>query len=303
MQNQRLFQILYLLLEHKTLTAQTLASRLEVSVRTILRDVDALCAAKIPLCAIPGRGGGISLMEGYALDKALFSGAEQDELLFALQSLSAVEHINTSAILPKLNALFQKNAESWLEVDFSRWGRDAEDESQFALLKNALLQSRILGFRYFNSNGESKDCTVYPLRLCFKAKTWYLKGFCVERNAFRTYRIARIQNLRLTEKSFDPAAFPLPQDVASIPTDTLVKVILRFSPRSAYRAYDEFRPSEITRHEDGSVTVTAYALPDDWFFQYLLSLESQVEVLSPPFIRQELYVRLKKMLLHYQENS
>ena len=83
----RLFEIVYLLLEKKQITARALAERFEVSVRTIYRDVDALSAAGIPIYASQGRGGGISLTDRFVLDRAALSPEEQARVLTALKSL------------------------------------------------------------------------------------------------------------------------------------------------------------------------------------------------------------------------
>lgn len=87
MKNSRLFEMLYLLVERRSITARELAERLEVSERTIYRDVDALSAAGIPVFTQKGQGGGIRLMEQFVLDRALLSQEEQDEILFALQAI------------------------------------------------------------------------------------------------------------------------------------------------------------------------------------------------------------------------
>ena len=87
MPSSRLFEIVYLLLQRRRMTAAELAERFEVSVRTVYRDIDALSAAGVPVYAIPGKGGGVALMEHCVLDRAAFSEGEQRQLLTALQSL------------------------------------------------------------------------------------------------------------------------------------------------------------------------------------------------------------------------
>ena len=92
MQINRLFEIVYILLERKTITAKELAERFEVSTRTIYRDIEILSQAKIPVYANKGNGGGIGLLEDYVLDKSVLSEEEQNQILFALQSMEKISN-------------------------------------------------------------------------------------------------------------------------------------------------------------------------------------------------------------------
>ena len=122
MKNSRLFEILYLLVEKRALTAGELAKRLEVSERTIYRDIDALSAAGIPVFTQKGQGGGIRLMDQFILDRTLLSQADQDEILFALQATLATGGGTEGDTLARLSALFRRKGTDWLEVDFTGWG-------------------------------------------------------------------------------------------------------------------------------------------------------------------------------------
>ena len=125
MKNSRLFEILYLLVEKRAVTAGELAQRLEVSERTIYRDIEALSAAGIPVFTQQGQGGGIRLMDQFVLDKALLSQAQQDEILFALQAVLAAGSGLEKETLAQLTALFHREGGDWLEVDFTDWGSGA----------------------------------------------------------------------------------------------------------------------------------------------------------------------------------
>ena len=133
MKNSRLFEILYLLVEKRAVTAGELAQRLEVSERTIYRDIDALSAAGIPVFTQKGQGGGIRLMDQFVLDKALLSQAQQDEILFALQAIIATGGGLEGETLARLTALFRREGSDWLEVDFTDWGSGAAERENFAL--------------------------------------------------------------------------------------------------------------------------------------------------------------------------
>ena len=131
MQESRLFQILYYLLDKGQVTAPELAETFEVSVRTIYRDIDALSGAGVPVYTESGRSGGIRLMKGFVLDRAVLSEEEKREILTALQSINAAQRGNNSRILQKLSAVFQLSSADWLEVDFSRWGNSRTDNQKF----------------------------------------------------------------------------------------------------------------------------------------------------------------------------
>ena len=108
MQVNRLFEMLYLLLQKGGMTASALAERFEVSSRTIYRDVETLSAAGIPIYAAKGKGGGIRLLPEFVLNKSLLSENEQNEILFALQSLHAGGAADNRQVLERLSGLFQR---------------------------------------------------------------------------------------------------------------------------------------------------------------------------------------------------
>ena len=113
MQTDRLFQILYLLLGGRQVTARELAERFEVSPRTIYRDIDLLSAAGVPVYGDRGRGGGLRLLPGFVLDRTALTRQQQDDILFALQSLKQTGAQDEQGTLQALAALFQREPEDW----------------------------------------------------------------------------------------------------------------------------------------------------------------------------------------------
>ena len=95
MQTGRLFEIVYLLMERRRMTTEELARELEVSARTIRRDVEALSGAGIPVYMTRGKGGGVHLLDNYVLNKSLVSESEQEEILAALDAADEVKGIPT----------------------------------------------------------------------------------------------------------------------------------------------------------------------------------------------------------------
>ena len=298
MQINRLFEIIYILLNKKSITAKELADRFEVSVRTIYRDIDTLSSAGIPIYASQGKGGGISLLDDYVLDKSVLSEREQNEILYALQSLSITQAPETSRILAKLSSLFNKNRTNWIEVDFSPWGSDEKRTCQFTLIKDAILSLRIIELNYVSSSGEKSIRRVEPVKLIFKVNAWYLQAFCLTRKTYRTFKITRMSDVLMTPEFFSERDFEGFKENNQV-QKTQIDVCLNISAEGAYRIYDEFDEKDITKNKDSSYTVKASMPNGEWIYNYLFSYGSLLEVLEPRDIRLEMKNRIKLMMNKY----
>ena len=96
--NNRLFEIVYILMQKKKITAKELADKFEVSIRTIYRDIETLSGANIPIYASKGKDGGIGLLDEYVLNKTILSEEEQNQILFALQGMKKINGKNEKDI-------------------------------------------------------------------------------------------------------------------------------------------------------------------------------------------------------------
>ena len=299
MQISRLLEIVYLLLERGSVTATELAERFEVSVRTVYRDMDALGEAGIPVCAERGRQGGFHLMESFSLNRSLLSKREQDEILFALQTLNATSAADCGQLLSRLSGLFRRDRTDWIEVDFSEWGNEKEQRERFEQVKSAILECRVIRFTYYGSDGNQSDRKVEPLRLLFKG-SWYLQAFCLTRQDFRTFRLSRMEHVAVTEETFERRA-PGPPPVAMAASGAPeVKLLLRFSSQAAFRVYDEFSPGQVEKQCDGGFLVHASFPEGGWIYGYLLSFGENVAVLSPERVRRIILEKAEKIGKIYQ---
>ncbi|MBP1888617.1 putative DNA-binding transcriptional regulator YafY [Clostridium moniliforme] len=123
MQVNRLFEIIYILLEKNIVTAKELAEIFEVSQRTIYRDIEALSTAGIPVYMSKGKGGGISILSGFVLNKAILTEEEKLEILSFIRAVNAISFNDKKIekVFRKLNNILGKNDTDWIEVDFSNW--------------------------------------------------------------------------------------------------------------------------------------------------------------------------------------
>ena len=285
-QINRLFEIVYVLLAQKSVTAKELAERFEVSQRTIYRDVDTLSLAGIPVYTEKGKNGGISLLPEFVLSKSILSEQEQNEILSALHGLSNVKTSETNQVLKKLSTIFNKSAANWLEVDFSDWGY--HNGGVFNDFKIAILERKVAEFDYYSTYGEKTHRCIEPIQLWFKSKSWYIKGFCLIRQDMRLFKLTRVKNLKLTDEHFaerDLLATP-PVRTPSEYQKQDVRLKFRISPEMAYRVYDEYGEDIAEKQADGSFIVTVTWPEDEWVYGTILSYGEYIEVLEPEHIRE-----------------
>ena len=299
MQVSRMFEMLYMLLERERMTAAELAQRLEVSVRTVYRDVQALSEAGVPVYADRGKGGGISILPSFKLSKSMLTEAERRSILASLQAATQ-SGAEDEAVLRKLRAFFGSNACDWVQIDFSDWS--GTQEHDVALLKEAILESRVLAFDYYGESGEKTERAVCPLRLWFKGQAWYLRAYCLARRAVRTFKLSRLKRPRIVPGEFPPEAFSTRTHDAPAAAQTapvFVRVRMLADACMAYRVHDDFAEESITRLEDGSYVIDARLPPGAWIASIVLSYGAHAQVLEPPELREEIQKAAENLLARY----
>ena len=167
----RLIGILAILLREGQVTAGDLAARFEVSVRTIRRDIDRLCRAGIPLATARGAGGGVSIMEGYGLDRTVLTSGDRGAILAGLRSLDSVSGTGYyRQLMEKLPAAPGDSPDDCVLIDLASWYGPALGP-RLELLKGACLDRRTVAFTYCAPGGESLG-RVDPARLVFRWSSW-----------------------------------------------------------------------------------------------------------------------------------
>ena len=298
MRESRLFRIVYYLLQNGKATAPELAQKFEVSIRTIYRDIDSISSAGIPIYATQGKGGGISILNDYTLDKSLFSEQEQEQMLTALQGMVATTEENSNELLTKLSGLFQINSTNWIEVDFSDWAHRTPQQDTFNIIKEAIFQKRVISFCYFSGKGNKEKRNVRPIRLVFKSKSWYLYSFCLLRNDYRFFKLTRIKELEMLSETFTQDFTPTKNE-KQIQVENTAAVKLKFDRQAAFRVYDEFTDS-ITEDSQGNLYVQIDLPDNEVLYSYVMSFSDSVEVIEPQSIREQMKKRLQKMQEKYR---
>ena len=293
MQTKRLFEIMYTLINKKSVPAKELAAQFGVSSRTIYRDIDTLSIAGIPVYAERGKGGGISLLPNFVLNKSLLSEREQNEILTALHGLSKIK---SDHVLHKMSAIFNKTADDWLEVDFSAWG-GANNAVIFDSFKSAILERRVAEFDYYNQYGLKTFRRIEPVKLWFKSHSWYVTGFCITKQDTRMYKLTRVENLVITDEHFAKRE-PTPVADTGTPQQTTV-IRFRIAPEMAYRVFDYFGENSVEKQPDGSYIAQAAWGEDNWVYGFILSFGEHIKVLEPEHIGEIIKNKAQKIVENY----
>jgi predicted DNA-binding transcriptional regulator YafY len=220
MRADRLLSIMLLLQIYRRLTAAELARRLEVSERTIHRDMDALSIAGVPVVAERGAGGGWALVEGYRTNltglndaeiRSLFTAATPSRLLsdLSLDKAADAAHVKLLASLPEASRALAEYARQRIHVDAAGWGSGEERAPHLRTIQEAVWQGRRLHFAYARGCEQpDAELTVDPLGLVAKGGVWYLVA-SVEGDV-RSYRVSRVRSARLSdEEASRPEGFDL----------------------------------------------------------------------------------------------
>jgi possible transcriptional regulator len=296
MKDNRLFRILYYILEKEKVTANELADKFEVSVRTIYRDIDSISSVGVPIFTTQGKGGGIKIDNEYILNKSLFDANEKEQIIAALQGLEKTNKVYKSELITKLSALFKIKNSNWIEIDFTSWGSNNTYQDLFNTLKIAIINKNIISFSYNSSKAEKINRRVKPIRLLFKEQDWYLYAFCLLRNDFRYFKLSRIKDLEVLainyEDNFENIVLK-----REIKYENTVNIKLKFNKSVAFRVYDEFKA--IVEDKKGNLYVEM-KIPNNYkLYNYIFSFGANVEILEPKEIRNQFKNIIDKLAEKY----
>lgn len=316
MRADRLLSILLLLQVHRRLTAGDLARRLEVSERTIHRDMDALSGAGIPVVAERGAGGGWALLGGYQTKLTGLAEAEIQTLFLAqparlladlgLEKASQAALLKLLASLPIMSRRDAEYIRQRVYVDIAGWSRYDEAAPFLPILQDALWRDRKLRFAYQRGDDGAAERVVDPLGLVAKGTIWYLVA--AVQGEFRTYRISRIKNAEVLDRACDrPSDFDLVTYWEQSKTEFQANLprypaTLRAAPEAVarMRSWRYTRVEHVGEPEaDGWVSVSVMFEVDWQACESVLSLGPRVEVIEPPELRERVIEAARRTLAIY----
>jgi predicted DNA-binding transcriptional regulator YafY len=232
------------------------------------------------------------------LNKAILSKNKSEGLLLAIKAMGATSYPEADAILNKIGSIFKDNkAHNWIEVDFEGWSSKVNEQNRFSKIRDAIINNKVISFDYINGNGDKSNRSAEPVKLIFKAYTWYLTAYCLKRNAHRMFRLSRIKNILITNQHFLEREIQEHEKQGAHTSVTELK--LRCDEKVLNRLYDIFDEQCIKKNEKNSYDLTVFIPEDEWVYGYILSFGSYAEVLEPQHIRKIIKERAKKIAEKY----
>ncbi len=297
MKIDRLLGILNILSQAEKVTAPELAQRFEVSRRTINRDIEDLCKAGIPVVTTQGAGGGISIEEGYKIDKRLLKRNELSDIVAALRGLGSVSQNGDIENLLNKIVSSESSADDVIAIDLSSFYKGSLS-NKIEILKNAVLSGKIVEFTYYNKSGEYKR-RIEPYQIIYKWADWYVHGYCLYKNDYRMFKLNRLWDLTITQEDFKRRHVPQEvQDFGSHITDEN-EYEAYFDGSVKYLLVEAYGPDCFTEAKDGYLHFKSSYTNKDFIISWLLSFGDKVRVVHPNELAQEIKTIAESMAEKY----
>lgn len=299
-----MLSIITILLQRDKVTAPELAERLEVSRRTIHRDIDAICQAGIPIITSQGGGGGIRIADGFRLDKSVLTADELQNIITGLRSLGSVSdasHIERliSRLSPGGEAVVSMQ-ESIL-IDLSSHYRGSLSE-KISLIKSAISEKRLISFTYYSDKGRTMRI-IEPCYLAFKWSAWYVFGFCRTNDDFRLFKLNRIWDVQKLEDTYQQRDIPPDKMNLGWHLHDQHQITLLLDRELEYLIVDEYGPHSYETLEDGRLRAVISYTNRDYIIGWIMSMGEKALVLEPEDVVREIKEKVKKMLDLYEQDK
>ncbi len=317
---ERLLTIALALKNRGKMTASELASLLEVNIRTIYRDMDALSQMEIPVISTPGSEGGYEIMEDYFLPAVAFT---SDEILALQIGKKLLDNVKIPGFSPKIESAFLKlnNTMTSGQQEQNKMVLDRiffnlanitpgmEKKGYFEDIRTGMAENRTLKIRYYSPKKLSEsDREIEPQILTYYDGGWYLIAHCLSRNAERTFRLDRIQNLQITGNTFKlPNSFDFDRfdRIESYRRDVLKKgegtrILMKIASTLLERDKDHLLLAfyDIEVKEGWGYWEVNTNYPED-FISYTITNSPEIEILEPESLRIQLKEKLQKIIAQY----
>lgn len=298
---ERLISIIMILLKKDVVSTKEFTQLFNVSKRTILRDMETLSLSNIPIYSVNGVHGGYGIMDEYKFDKRLLSSSDLENILTALGGLEQILISEEVAVtIKKIEAMVSPlSPKGSIQLSFYDWEGRPEILQSLKKCQEAILARRLITFNYIDKNGMKTNRMVEPYQLHFSETSWYLKGFCLHRMRYRTFKLSRIDHLHMDEKTFNPRDFSLEQEHEASYQPELVAVKALISPSIKDHFMERYGRKSIENYSSELFLATVHVPQNSIGFQFLASFGTNLEIVEPKSYVEEFRNYLLKMVDKY----
>lgn len=293
MQIDRLLETIMLLLKYKKITTKELAKRFGVSRRTIYRDIDTLTLAGIPVYCVRGNCGGVYIDETYLLERNFLTVTEKEQLEIGVYLLKAAGLLKVETVMDKVATPTMHQEANWLQIELHSSYPTGNFDAILSLLKKAIIEERTVEFQYRTKQEQILLKTVAPVKVLYQQNSWKLHGYCQDNDTYQLYDILSISNMTIIDSPYyieKPIVYP---------KEDTVQVRLKFDKRIGYKMYAEFQNETIYQNADGSYEMEMELINDKSLYLYILSFGSNIEIISPLWLKQ----RIRNTVYSFLENN
>ncbi|PQP88432.1 YafY family protein [Paenibacillus sp. AR247] len=298
---ERLISIIMILLKKDVVSTKEFAQLFNVTKRTILRDMETLSVSNIPIYSVNGVHGGYGIMDEYKVDKRLLSSSDLENILTALGGLEQIlisEKVEVT--VKKIEAMVSPLApKSSIHLSFYDWEGRSEIRQTLKKCQEAILARRLISFEYIDKNGVITNRMIEPYQLHFSETSWYLKGFCLHRMRYRTFKLSRIDHLQVDEKTFSPRDHSLEQEHESSYQPELVTVRALISPSIKDQFIERYGRKSIENYSSDLFLATIHVPQNLIGFQFLASFGTNLKIVEPQSYADEFRKYLLEMVNQY----
>jgi len=309
----RLHAILTHLQSKKRVTAQEMADRFNISLRTVYRDVKSLDESGVPV--IGEAGTGYTIMEGYRLPPVMFTREEASALLlggkFAERFTDGAVKKNFSAALFKIKAVLRSSDKEYvdnltdhIEILSHRPPTSEMPDQYLSLLQQAIAQKRIVDLQYHSNGKDEKTArSVEPFGLLYYSSAWHLIAWCRLRKGYRDFRLSRMLKVDLQEHFFDASLHPSVQEyIKQVTADhAVIEVVVHFDKRTVKYIREQKYLNGFVSEEDlgESVRMKFMTSSVDYFGRWLLMFSSSVRIESPAALKTIMKELAERLFAHH----
>ncbi|WP_341280393.1 YafY family protein [Paenibacillus sp. FSL H8-0537] len=298
---ERLISIIMILLKKEVVSTREFTQLFNVSKRTILRDMETLSLSNIPIYSVNGVKGGYGIMGEYKVDKRLLSSSDLQNILTALGGLEQIlltEEVERT--IKKIEAMVSPlSLNRSIQLSFYNWKGRSEILETLKTCQDSILKKRLVSFDYTDKDGAVTNRMVEPYELHFSESSWYLKGFCLHRQGYRTFKLFRIDHITMDERVFHPRDDWSEQGHEASYLPQFVTIKAWISPSIKDQIIERYGRRSIEDHSSGFLLATIYVPQNHMGFQFIASFGTQLKVVEPKTYVEDFRNYLYQMLENY----